>query len=349
MFNQTNFSATPSDQALIEALLQRLSWTGIDCNGKVRFFENLLVSREALQRVVAEKRFAELVAKSDQPAFVIERSFDGTKCQKTTPIGKAFYALSQLPSKPNLPDYRFSEEVELTESIVTKLGLDTAKFTENPLLHIGGNDLREGDLVNTFIQHLRLEMRKKIFLKQQADRQKEIQLCLRRVSHLFIRLQENQPLLQAVDCDLGYAHAHQTSLSNITHDLTQLLEHLANYSDTTPTVGHFWFLTAIPEIGFRARLVLFTYRNDFPDQHVLNVWQELTNNHGVGTSIRVPNWGLEQLKKQLRVRIACDAFMQIKTKQDEAHWCISDIPRKSVPAPEMSPRLQQDRYFRPDY
>ena len=138
-------------------------------------------SEETLQFQQLKVEFIKRVSSSNESAFVFEKISSDLSLKKVTPLGRLFYGLlrqkppettqrsyginkpspKRLNTLPYLPD-GYEDEIQnyLTRfnHIALQLGLSRAHFTGNPM-HEMAPDLREGELINSFITRLRETLR----------------------------------------------------------------------------------------------------------------------------------------------------------------------------------------------
>lgn len=143
-----------------------------------RYGHSISVSADILDTGQLNKNFytteelVECAARMNTLPYLIDKNSDGSNLKEQNPLGKLFYSwVSSFPINFNCK-YEVDENTKLLLYIASKLDLWRFSFYGNPN-NLIDRDLREGELINTFIIQLQKKLKSKSFQTKKEEREEE--------------------------------------------------------------------------------------------------------------------------------------------------------------------------------
>lgn len=237
-------------------------------------------AEQSLMCLELEEQFVECVEKSEKMPFKFDKSMAGTTLNDKKPSnpGRLFYALLSMQHgntinstsispaifrirnyDGNQNKYEESEYSKILHKVASKLNLNHAYFSYNPMTRIGAHGLLEGELVNSLFTHLQVAIKRPGFQTKMDARKKESNQNFTNTKRYFARLRKNSPCLYGVRMTLCYWGNETKQIS-----LKESDDHLKAFSETfnTPTsqnspVGWWCKREYTTEAGYRYNLIIF--------------------------------------------------------------------------------------------
>lgn len=267
--------------------------------------------------------------------FQFDRTLKGVTYTVSQPLAQRIVSLiSGLPVLCS-PHHEPAEDIKLIVAIVQQLGLTSTLFSGYPSAYIGLSEVREGELLNTFVHRLRDAAAKASFSNAVKQRKSESTQMGSRWERLYTRLLENHGSICALKVELRHQAdpGRAMTLQDASQQLSALLNAVATDECLRQSVGYAWKRLYSSEVGYRTKLWLLF--NSFqvgdirwPYDRILEHWESITL--GKGDEYfegQVPMWA-DQLRSDIKLSIQAMSIWRLSNHGRIPQMGLSDMPPK---------------------
>ena len=333
-------------------------------------------NEQPIEYLEALEQFVESVAKSPELPFVFDKNFAGTTLKTPNNLGKQFYDLLGWHNKNVVnPDefkpypefqntfrirnnysvrnhYEVSENMEIFYAVASDLDLYRAHFQGKPMSQLFNNGtvvLLEGELINSFVTHLRETTKRKSFKTKVEDRKKKSSQSFNQTKRYVDRLYTNTPSFFGMRMVMCYQsqYANTITLADSDSHLKKLFDAFETESTLGSPVGYWWKREYMTETSYRYYLIVFFNVNydltQIHDNYSGN-WSSITRNQGRCfipvvpdrdyqrcNAIVPPQGGyidnLNSLLSSIQRMFMRDLFLRLEYNQRFDHFGMGQLPK----------------------
>lgn len=222
-------------------------------------YKSTATSGPVLEMIRAAEELAALIKRIDGPLFQIFKTSQGTFQGKHHEKASLFYrfAQSRILLSPALDP---SESLHVLRSIWGEIIPNHIPLTGNIAARVGGRDVWEGELINTYAARCRDILRGKRYRERLRERRQFVSSLIAKTKRYIERLAQVHCNAHVSRFDLGHQAGERQAHDLETADrlLREFIRELMGSSDTHAPLGYLFKREFVAEIGYRTHLILFS-------------------------------------------------------------------------------------------